>query len=102
MKNHGDRIGGKALVRVSLDMLPKAVQRSGREKQFEVLKKMFKRACSNYGIPKELKEREYYVKPGEKRRKAAKLKKAAARGELRDQTQKDFDRDTKYFDEYNY
>ena len=100
MKHYKDNGGKTARVRVSLDMLPKAVQRAGRDKQLEVLKKIFKRACSAYGLFHEMKEREHYVKPGEKRRKADRLKKAAARGEIQDR--RDYDREPRYFDEYNY
>ncbi len=101
MKHVRDNGGKVARVRVSFDMLPKAVQRAGREKQLEVMKKMFKRACNSYGLFHEMKEREYYVKPGEKRRKALRLAKAAARGEIQDRSQKE-EREPRYFDEYNY
>lgn len=100
MKHYRENSSGKsARVRVSFDMLPKAVQRSGRDKQLDVLKKMFKRACNTYGIPREIKEREFYVKPGEKRRKEERYKKAVARGEIQDH--RDYDREPRYFDEFN-
>ena len=91
--------GRVARVRVTVDMLPKAVQRSGRDKQLEVLKKMFKRACNNYGIGPEMKEREYYIKPGEKRRSAERLKKAVARGEIKEHNKEE--KEPRYFDEFN-
>lgn len=102
MKHYRENSTSKtARVRVSLDMLPKAVQRSGKDKQLDVLKKMFKRACGAYGILREIKEREFYVKPGEKKRKEAKYKKAVARGEIQEQ-QNFYEKDTKYFDEFNF
>jgi ribosomal protein S21 len=100
MKHQRDNgCGGVARVRVSFDMLPKGVQRSGRDKQLDVLKRMFKKACVYYGIPREIKEREYYVKPGEKRRKEEKYKKAVARGEICDT--RDYDKEQKYLDDLN-
>lgn len=100
-RDNGDKV---ALVRISVDMLPKSVQRAGRDKQFDIMKKIFKRACENYGIPHELKEREYYVKPGEKKRKAKRLKKAVARGEIK--LKEDYDRnnggDKFYGDDFNF
>jgi len=99
MKHRRDNGSGRiARVRVSFDMLPKGVQRAGRDKQLDVMKKIFKRACNSYGIFHEMKEREHYVKPGEKKRKAERLKKAAARGEIKDH--KDYDREPRFFDEY--
>ncbi len=100
MKHRRDNGGKVARVRVTFDMLPKAVQRAGRDKQLEVMKKIFKRACNSYGLFHEMKEREHYIKPGEKRRKAERMKKAAARGEIRDRY-RDHDKEPRYFDEYN-
>jgi ribosomal protein S21 len=101
MKHRRDNGTGKvARIRVSFDMLPKAIQRAGRDKQLEVMKKMFKRACDKYGIFPEMKEREHYIKPGEKKRKAERLKRAVARGEITD-SYKDRE-ETKSFDEFNF
>lgn len=101
MKHYKDsNVGGVARVRVTFDMLPKAVQRSGRDKQLDVLKKMFKRACNAYGIPRELKERAHYVKPGEKRRKEEKYKKAVARGEIVEQ--RDYEKESRNFDDFSF
>lgn len=102
MKHYRDSNNKVARVRVTLDMLPKGVQRAGRDKQLDVLKKILKRACNLYGIPHELKERQFYIKPGEKKRKAERLKKAVARGEIQDRQQKELEYEPKYFDEYNY
>lgn len=99
MKHYNESNGKAARVRVTFDMLPKAIQRAGRDKQLDFFKKMFKRACNAYGIPKELKEREFYVKPGEKRRKEERYKKAVARGEIKDT--RNYDKDVRYFDEFN-
>lgn len=96
-RENGSKVGH---VRVTPDMLPRSVQRAGRDKQNEVMRKLFKRLCNLNKLPLEMKERQYYIKPGEKRRKAAKLKKAAARGELKEM-QKDYDKE-RSFDDYNF
>jgi ribosomal protein S21 len=93
-------VGRVGSVRITFEMLPKSVQRAGKDKQLEVFKRMFKRACTQSGLLRELREREYYVKPGEKKRRAKLLKKAAARGEI--QQVEDYDKEPRYFDEYNY
>jgi len=98
MKHRRDDGRKMARVRVSLDMFPKNVQRANKDKQLDILKKAFKRACGSFGLFQELKEREFYIKPGEKRRKAKMLKKAIARGEIKEFSQND-DKD---FEEYVY
>lgn len=97
MKHYRENGQKSANIRITLDMLPKAVQRAHKDKQLEVLKRMFKRACNLSGLFREMKDREHYVKPGEKRRRAEKQRKANARGEGRPEP--DFDQQHK-FDEY--
>jgi ribosomal protein S21 len=95
-RDNGQKIGR---IRVTVDMLPKGVQRAHGSKQIEVMKRMFKRACQNYGLFHEMKEREFFISSGEKRRRAEKQKRANARGEGREQQREE--REPKYFEDYN-
>ena len=63
MKKHGAR------VRVEVTDLPASVQRGPREKVNVALVRAFKRACQDYGISHMMKEHEYYMSKGQKRRR---------------------------------
>jgi ribosomal protein S21 len=75
-----------ANVRVSFDMLPRGVQRGDRIKQVQIMYRMLKKQCNIAGVVREMNEHEYYVKPGEKKRKARLLAQAVARGEVKDKS----------------
>jgi ribosomal protein S21 len=96
MKHCRDNGQKHANARVSVDMLPKGVQRAHRDKQLDVLKRMFKRVCVKIGLLHEMKEREYYIKPGEKRRRAERQKKANAREQRDQQNLCEFDQEPKF------
>lgn len=102
MKHRNDNGMKVARARVTFEQLPKGVQRADRMKQIHVMYRMLKKVCNVAGIFREMKEREHYVKPGEKRRKAKRLAKAIARGEVKEKKDKEQDREPRPFDEYTY
>jgi ribosomal protein S21 len=63
MSKHGPR------VRVSIDDLSPSAQRQSKEKLAIILRRMFKKACQDYGIMQMYKEKEYFISKGEKRRR---------------------------------
>lgn len=96
MKHYRENGQKNANVRITLDMLPRGVQRAPLGKQMDVLKRMFKRACDSCGLQREMKERKHFIKPGEKRRRAEWLRKLNAGKEEQQQPER------RPFDEYNF
>lgn len=101
MKHHSSSGQKSPNARVSFDMLPRGVQRADRIKQVQVMYRMLKKQCNIAGVFRAMNEKEYYVKPGEKRRKAKRLAKAIARGDVKEKT-RDQSRDQRSFDDYTY
>jgi ribosomal protein S21 len=90
--------------RITFDMLPKGVQRADRYKQVQVMYRMLKKLVNTSGLKREIDEHEYYVKPGEKKRKARLLAKAIARGEIKEKEvdTKEKDIEQRGYEEYSY
>lgn len=64
MSKHGPR------VRVEAKRLPPNATRQEREKSAQQLLRVFKRACNEYGVMHMYKEHEFYIRPGDKKRRA--------------------------------
>lgn len=101
---HRNSNGQKAShARITFEMLPKSVQRGDKMKQVNIMYRMLKRLVNTSGLKKEFDEHEYYIKPGEKRRKARKYAKAVARGEIKEKEDKDKENDQRGgYEEYSY
>lgn len=62
----------KALVRVELKDLPPNASHYDRERAFRTMLSIFKRQVNELGILSQWKEKQYYEKPGEKRKRKQK------------------------------
>jgi ribosomal protein S21 len=63
MSKHGPR------VRVSIDDLSPSARRQPKHEVDKLLRKVFKRACEDYGVLQIYKEKEFFISKGEKKRK---------------------------------
>ncbi len=64
----------RANVRVEARRLPPNASRADRDRSLMQLLRIFKRACNEYGIMHELKEREYFVRKTDIKRRKKQMK----------------------------
>jgi ribosomal protein S21 len=64
-------------VRVEAKRLPPNASRNDRDRSLQTLLKILKRACNEYGIPNILKEKEFFQRPCDIRRRKREAKKRA-------------------------
>lgn len=62
-------MSNKTRVKVSIDDLSPSAQRQSKDKVLMILQRMFKKACQDYGLMQQIKEKEFFVGKGEKRRR---------------------------------
>lgn len=77
----------KALVRVEARRLSFNADRREKDRNLVQLLRTLKKLCQSYGIPRALKEHEFYVKNSEKQRRKREQKKKAAREGRKDELQ---------------
>lgn len=59
----------KTRVRVEMKKLPLNASRQERERSVAILLRIFKKMCENYGIQQECREREFFQRPCDVRRR---------------------------------